>query len=382
MKKIITLFILLLFFASVNSQVLHTIIFSDTNDEKIGQGCSADVSEMTAFGMQLATALDLSSSCVPPIVMRGNSCSKANLEKVLNNFQCSNKDVVLFFYSGHGTRSYNDASEFPQLCLSSNISSEFVPVDLVKNELKKKNPAFLLILTDCCNKPSSSVGTKRDYLFETPMAMGGGATHIREYTSSVLKQMFLSNKGHVMASSSKKGEVSWTYTNGGYFTIGFLDEFANYVNSNRSKYQWEELMQMVSNNVINRSTCQSYASGITLQHPIWQIDLRPFNIHGPSTDIIEDGIRTVLIRLADDRNQSPTNRLAMKWDIRSKWFADDAIVEQSSADGKVVFEHDDIDTYLLHVSTTFNLRNFNILEEKRGANGKITYLKLNEMYVD
>lgn len=381
MKKV-TLLLALAFAIATQAQVMRTIIFSDTNDASIGQGCASDVSEIAAFGIQLATALDMSSSYEPPIVARGNNCNKERLMSVLKNFECTSKDIVVFFYSGHGTRAVNEKSDFPQMCLGSDDQSKFVPLDYVCSELRKRNPAFLLVLADCCNNPSIYVEDKRDHLFERPMSKGPVATHIPTYTSEVLKKMFLSKKGYVMASGCKKGEFSWTASTGGYFTIGFLDEFANYVNSSRNDYTWEVLMQNVRSNVLNRThRAMQYQSDMTEQHPIWLIQLTGYN-YNPVPYLVEDGIRTALIRLADQQAYSPKERIAMMPNVQKKWFAEDAIIEQSSADGKVVVDHSGVSSYLLHVATTFNLKNFIICEERKDSNGKITYLKLNEVYVD
>jgi hypothetical protein len=381
MKKLV-LFIAVLVACSTQAQVMRTIIFSDTNDQSIGQGCSSDLSEMSAFGIQLATALGMSSSYAPPIVARGGNCSKDRLISVLNNFECTDKDLVVFFYSGHGARSYDEKSEFPQMCLGSSDQSKFVPLDYVRTELRKHNPAFLLILADCCNKPSVYVEDKRDHLFERPLSKGPVATHIPTYTSEVLKKMFFSQKGFVMASGCKKGEFSWTATSGGYFTIGFLDEFANYVNISKNDYTWEGLMQNVHRNVLDRThRAMRYQNDMTEQHPIWMIRLtgQGFNPIGYQ---IEDGIRTALIRLADEQAYNPKERINMMSRVQKDWFADDAIVEQCSPDGKIVVGQSDVAAYLLHVATTFNLKNFIVCEQKKNANGKITYLKLNEIYID
>ena len=381
MKKL-ALFVALMWVVATQAQVMRTIIFSDTNDEKIGQGCASDVSEIAAFGIQLATALGMSSSYEAPIVARGGNCNKDRLMNVLRNFECSEKDIVVFYYSGHGTRSMNEQSEFPQMCLGSNDQSKYVPLDYVRSELRKHNPAFLLILADCCNNPSVYVEDKRDHLFERPMSKGPVATHIPTYTSEVLKKMFLAQKGYVMASGCKKGEFSWTATTGGFFTIGFLDEFANYVNMSRNEYKWDVLMQNVHSNVLNRThRAMQYQNDMTEQHPIWQIQLTGHN-YNPIQYLVEDGIRTALIRLADEQAYSPKERLNMMTKVMKNWFAEDAVVEQSSADGKIVVDHSAVSSYLLHVATTFNLKNFIICEQRKDANGKITYLKLNEIYVD
>ena len=64
MKKI-ALLLALVWCVATQAQVMRTIIFSDTNDANIGRGCASDVSEMSAFGIQLATALGMSSSYEP-----------------------------------------------------------------------------------------------------------------------------------------------------------------------------------------------------------------------------------------------------------------------------------------------------------------------------
>lgn len=76
----------------------------------------------------------------------GENCSKAQLIKVLDGLNTNNDDVIIFYYSGHGTRSLNDRSEYPQMCLGSRRESEFFPLESVLNKLKAQNARLKIVL--------------------------------------------------------------------------------------------------------------------------------------------------------------------------------------------------------------------------------------------
>ncbi|WP_366144106.1 caspase family protein [uncultured Bacteroides sp.] len=72
------------------------------------------------------------------------------------------QDVVFFYYSGHGTRSMHDKSDYPQMCLglSVNRQSEMISVEGLDREIAKKKPRLRLTISDCCNSVGENVSPK------------------------------------------------------------------------------------------------------------------------------------------------------------------------------------------------------------------------------
>lgn len=92
------------------SQSLHAIVFADTNDPSIGSGDKQDFVNMT---MEMSTIASATGLHLEKYFYSGFNCSKSNLMGVLDRLQTSSGDVVMFYYSGHGTRSVQDESDYP-----------------------------------------------------------------------------------------------------------------------------------------------------------------------------------------------------------------------------------------------------------------------------
>lgn len=99
---------------------------------------------------------------------------------VLDRLQTSSGDVVMFYYSGHGTRSVQDESDYPQMCLGSHYDNEFVPLEYVLRRLEDMPARLKIVFGDCCNSvaplveqnPQSSVG-KQVTIKRNPFEMSG-----------------------------------------------------------------------------------------------------------------------------------------------------------------------------------------------------------------
>lgn len=377
-KKVLILSTLLLTCISLNAQKIHFICFADTNDPKIGAGVKQNVNLMTYFVMQLATGLSLENDIEPLIIMQGNDCNSKNLHSVIEGFQCASEDIVIFSYLGHGARSTQDQSEFPQMCLGSSNQSQFVPLEYVKDALSQKGPKFLLVLGDCCNNYSDAVLPKSNTL------VTAGPTRLSYSSSEALKSLFTKTTGYVISSGCKKGEYSWVNSyEGGFFTNGLLRGLDEYIESSRPSYTWNELLNGVRNWVVQFSRIALAGQGGYIQTPIYLVNSepnpKPKGGGGHSNSTSKD-IRTALISICN-QSSNAIERLNKCENTLSSYFAsNDCIIDVVGLDQKTIVDHLSASDYLLRLATVNDLANFNIVDQQKNSFGKITYLKVHEIY--
>ncbi len=384
MKKCIVFFLIFIVSLQVcNAQCIRLIAYADTNDAKLGTGFTANLNMLMQFEMALAAALDMQGACATPIVRRGTGCSKKQLQMDLSDFKCSPEDIVIFCYFGHGARSNGDESIFPQMCLGENNQANFVPIEDVKIVMQQKNPKFCIILGDCCNFADHSVFPKINVL----TTAGASETRISQHQVDALKNLFLEQEGILLATGCKAGEFSWYDKNmGGFFFNSWLDALSTYIDAVHQSYNWNDIMITTQNSVLSLTQeCKKRNSEMTLQHPQYIFEKRGANNRYTTKNepvINSQDLRSSLVKLADDINLTPSQRIANKSQVKSTFFAPDAVVYVMGSDRSTILNQHNVDGYLRHVSTDFHLRNFCIIDEQKDANGKITSLKIHEIYVD
>jgi len=219
MKRIVYTLISLMVVFSLSANTIHTIIFADTNDQSIGQSVGVDARKFQNWANMIANALKADGYSQKVYVYSGNLCSKNNLLFVVNNLQCTG-DIVLFYYSGHGARSVNDASKFPRMCLGSNSTDQFLSVSQLNTLLQQKNPRLQIIIADCCNS-----------YFDGSIPMGrmvamGSSTSRVSYPTSKIRELFTKRRGNIISAGATKGEYGWSNNlTGGLFTNSFIESF-------------------------------------------------------------------------------------------------------------------------------------------------------------
>jgi hypothetical protein len=368
MKKLLSVFSVLLLSIISYAQNIHFICFADTDDNKIGKSVKKDVNQMLDFVMSLASDIGIEDNLQPAIVMMGEECNKKNLLTTIEEFKCGKDDIVLFYYSGHGIRAYQDTSEFPQMCLG-NSDQDFISLEYVKEKIERKGPGLSIILADCCNSYDSSVTPKEAVMITARARASDKSSH-----DEGMRKLFLETRGSIIAASSRKGEVSWGNSYyGGLFTNGFLNEIDLYTSSGKA-FDWQELMWRTRCRVVADSRSSRKYQGV--QTPIYKIEFR--NI--PSVIRIEDGINKALATVAD-ASISQNQRILQYKDILETFFSsNDTMVDIVGRDMKTLVDYTTAEEYLLRVATGERYSGFNVIEEKKDSNGKITYLRLNETH--
>ena len=373
MKKIIISFLCLFAFVNFGSATkLKAIIFADTNDGSIGTGVVTSRNQMSQFITETATALDIDDYEID--IYDGTNCNPSKLKTAISNFKCESSDIVIFSYLGHGARSFDDKSDFPQMCLATNNQTNWIPLEYVHDALVKKNPRFLLVMGDCCNKASSGV------LPKVNTWCASTSTEIRNSAIAGVKKLFLETKGSVIASGCKKGQYSWyNLVEGGFFTIGFVNGFDNYVNAKSTQSNWSDLFKNVQDWVVGFS--RSIPS-ISVQTPIYKVNTNNTNKVEVKPEPISETDLHSLLRLTADETNTYDQRIGYASKALTYFANSDVLVDLVGRNHTTIVESKSAKDFVEHIAVAFRLKDFVIVEQKQNANGKIIYLKLNEIYVE
>lgn len=388
----LSLFLFMCICLSSSAQTIHSIIFTDTQDESIGIAAKASHDYYSTFMCTIETCLG--NSYHPAYVDRSEyKCNKTNLLQTLNNLSCEENDIVIFIYIGHGARGLKDSSNFPQMCFAVPYGSryrnreDYYPLENVRDLIMKKNPRFCLVIGDCCNSYDPYLSTKPSIT----VAMAMSNDDIRRRGEEVIKKLFLTKKGSVIITASIKGEYGWCVTRGE--RIGMLlernlnDVFQDIKDGKTSYSTWEELLSTIKNNTYRFSqtlylTDKKDGRRYT-QTPYYEINLTDVPTPEPREHILIPDFIHELKQVANSRLFTDTERLAKSRALQSKYFdGDKALVEVVGKDNKTIIQSTDIHKYLLRIATESDLANITILEQHKDDHDKVIYLKVHEIYVE
>ncbi len=357
----------------------RTVIFADTDDSHIGNGAVKSLNFVNTMLGEIAAGIDIPEESMG--IFDGGDCSKTMLMKWLRSLECSDEDIIVFCYLGHGTRSVNDTSIFPQMCLGGNRDSDFVSLEALKNAIMEKDPRFALIIGDCCNSKDPNVSPKFTIMDAADNSYTG------EMEARNLRKLFLEQRGCVITTGSKPGEYSWannslTDKSGMMYTTIFTQFFSEYTASTASNCTWDGFLSALSSTV-GQIPIRSASDGRTYyQHPIYRVldgtkkhNPRPKTDDTPRISTIKDQ----LIQIADDRNDS-YDRISQAESLGRRSFARDAVVKVVGRDNQTVLSIETAQDYLTRISTARRLRGIVVLEEEKDSQGMITRLIVHEIY--
>jgi Caspase domain len=216
----------------VRAQTLHVISAVDIHDFDLGAWFGVNSDHVETSTKYLATAADLKlkfTKITNP--ERKTIACQAILDSV-RSLQVQPDDVVLFYYSGHGFRpeDQRDSSNiFPWF-----VCDDFPPPGKTPNlmdvhaALLQKHARLTITIADACNNfLQEGVAAPR-------MARIEGAARIK----AMLRQF----RGGLVMSGSKRGQFSYYFTTGGYFTNQLLEVLENPLEGSPSQL-WAEAIK-------------------------------------------------------------------------------------------------------------------------------------------
>lgn len=225
---------------------LIAILVADTASEDIGEGVSIDLSRMSALveDISVNTGLELQK-----IILAGTNLTRSGVANAVDQLITGMDDVIVFYYSGHGARPLGKTSNWPDLA----FDDGFVDFGQILDVLQRKQPRFLLALADSCNNYLTPELKQRERKL-LPSTI----------SQESYRQLFLKQRGSVLACSSEPGEVSYSHRlTGGFFTSDFLNKLTATLLSGQPS--WQEVQ-----------TNEITAFGTYTQHPYYEIRVQPF----------------------------------------------------------------------------------------------------------
>lgn len=350
---------------TVNAQTMHAIVFCDTNDESIGKAVNIDHDSMVRELGNYACFIDY--DCLV-YDYSGDDCNKNNLMDLLGDLYIEPNDVVVFFYSGHGTRAMNNESDpLPQMCLGSYYDSDFVPLKYAVDKLSNYNPALLVAIANCCNKENPAVSVK------TLLSQSAGATSLSDVNREAYKKLFTENVGQAVITSSQAGEYSWcTSDMGGLFTCDILDVLY-LVGQGKVNPDWDSVfsnakMKTSARDIVTNdppySATQTPYFTVNTRHDSKQPDRKPdpgLDEDDKEIDIVKenDALAASLDDLIDP-SFSADERLGMIPVIAKKFFNPNAKVKTLGRNGMMV-DYEPVKDFLRRVALSRRIAKVTII---------------------
>lgn len=377
MKKIIYTFLLLLCYVCSTTKAdnvkIHAIVFCNTNDEKIGESCQNDQERFTEELGLIETAIDCEEDWQ---VFVGDDCTKPNLERAISNMNCAPNDVVFFYYSGHGVHAQADPADgwLPQMCLNyqSYDQDKFVPVTYVRDKLKSKGARLNIILTDCCNNEANWV-TVKSVISQQKDAPNTDAIDIAK-----LKKLFFESKGTVIATSSKRGQVSYGPKEGGCFSVAFWDEMYK-IEQGAGIADWKSLIEAAAKRTLQYTNNK--------QEPAYKVDINNVinnnvNNNNNSVVVISAGEKELseAFKQILNSNYSRNERWNMVSGIVGRLFDSNALVLMVGRDLKTnVGRPINISKYLEELALSKKVKGINIVRTQKSSTGRFNQIVISEI---
>lgn len=366
----------------MRGQYLHTIIFADTNDKNIGSSVLQDYYSISVEANTIAAATGMQ---MKSYYFKGDQCSNQNLRTLLDQLRTSKDDVILFYYTGHGARSTQDTSEFPQMCLGSHYDSDFYPLEKVKKQLDSQPARLKIVIGDCCNSFHPLV-TAKDY--ETK-----NVTVLSKEPVNVYNNLFTNNQGYLITSGSRKGETSAGYPDGGAFTNSLLGVLKN-VAAQGTSATWEDIMSQTQQKTYARAQHtpvytikvgkDSATAPVTYQEP-QNTATAPSNYQGSqnttnSSD--DDDIDKITILTAiGNENISVEKRVNIQDKALEALFeSPNTKVEVVGSNGTTIVATEKASDFVLRLCTAHKLIRLAEVDCGLDQYGRYTYLKVHEIY--
>lgn len=366
---------------NAKAQTLHTILVADTYDNKIGESCRTDFDNMKPQAAQMAKSCGYSHKLYS---YKGGDFDKHTLLNGLNALKVGEKDVVLFFYAGHGVR--NNSSKWPKLVLENGEkktelgANAALPLTEVQKIFNQKGFRFSILITDCCN--NSVVGQEIAQRGFRPMLEGASTTRGIGTVDRFYQSLLINTEGSLLVSSSSPEEEAVCYRDkGGLFTNSLLQVFER-MSEDHPKSNWDEVM--------NRT--KQLTSIITLeqQTPIWELqakatvaEVKPkkTKMTKVQPDEMTSGYVQLFLDLANNKVNSE-KRLKLIPKVLEQVFASpEAVIEIYGRNGRTRVGLETAEDFVNRLFTSTGLVSLSELGVERDSNsGKITKLKLHETY--
>lgn len=208
----------------------HVILVGATEDKVLARACQIDVVNVHEQFKGIAESIGYA---YKPGVLVKEHFSNKYISAIIGALTCGPEDIIVFYYTGHGFNTTKYAGDFPIMMVDTADSN--YPLMLIHQELMKKKARFCLTIGDCCNKVVDEQLPK-----DRSMVKG------TQCDAAIYRQLFLEQRGGVIATSSKRGQVSGASLDGSFYTKALL-EAMDYACHYNNQVTWNQLLEDTQN---------------------------------------------------------------------------------------------------------------------------------------
>ena len=234
----------------------------DSYDDTIGKRCVVDEEEMIYAFDELADWLGV--DMVQPKIIDGEAFGKEGVNDAIDNWlkeqQPTRNDIVVFYYSGHGFRFPNDASEYPRMWLKTSTDRNPETANLrmeedIYDRIVTMGAGVNIVLSDCCNTLVAGENAQVD---QANVAVRKRVSHKREKpkeeeqpddVDNAEKLFMPAQPLSILATASGPGEFAAGKTeSGGFFTNYLLKALDDCIYEEKLSPSWRTIFQYVDKN--------------------------------------------------------------------------------------------------------------------------------------
>ena len=230
---------------------LILLAVGNIRDPKIGTSCAKDLNRIVLTFGSIASFLGI--QFPPATVISGDNYNKQNVEKALNNLNPdTTRDIIVFYFSGHGFRKPGDNRNGPWIDLRPKDDDTYMVNSLhmesIYDIIKKKNARLSLVLADCCNKA-----------VESSNAIGQAPTRkkglILNWSQANCQALFLNPKRTaILACGAGPGQLSACNPEfGGFFSYFFKLSMENHFSNFKTDVTWDKVFKDVVSQTVYKA---------------------------------------------------------------------------------------------------------------------------------
>lgn len=168
MKKIILIFFICISSVVAKAQTIHWLTFIDTEDPNVGELDKTGRSVLYGRFVNVVNAALHDAGYTSDIHdIYDSALSPEKCKSEVENLKCDGRDIIVFYYIGHGTHAAAENNQYPQMLLGCDFSEEhkFIPLKWVHDELKTKGARLTVTIGMCCNVIQSASAKKNADFF-------------------------------------------------------------------------------------------------------------------------------------------------------------------------------------------------------------------------
>lgn len=242
----LALFCLISYSQEIFAQTLHAILVVDTVHE-ISHVTRTDLERWQKELRSIAqhTQLNLNEK-----IFSGDNFNKNKTAAYLKDLKVNDSDAMLFYFSGHGYRTFQKKTRWPFLTFE--YYKQGLDIQWIIQTIRDKNPRFALIMSDCCNNFMEN-GLFGNETKNVMVNLNQVSPQFSGYT-----HLFCHAKGCIVISSCSEGQFSYGSCFGGLYTQCFFNSL--YHELQEASPSWKHLIQRANGVIrkIQRPMCEIY----------------------------------------------------------------------------------------------------------------------------